>query len=150
MWCDVFWLRVAGVFESPCTRVCVWSELTDVLWHFFFQHPMLMPGVGKMRWVLVFCAWSIWAVLTVAILLLIEGLSAFLHTLRLHWSTVLWFMLLFSHVVSGLRLVMWNDNRFTDNQFLKSKTDYWIFFYSTVSICSYCLFCDEWNKSVKK
>lgn len=61
------------------------AELTDVLWHFFLQLPMLMPGIGKLRWVLVFCGWSIWAALTVAILLLMEGLSAFLHTLRLHW-----------------------------------------------------------------
>jgi len=61
-------------------------ELSEVLWHFFVQMPMSMHGTDKIRWILVFCAWAIWAVLTVAILLLMEGLSAFLHTLRLHWS----------------------------------------------------------------
>jgi len=60
------------------------TELSDVLWHFFLQLPMQSPGV-KLRWLMLFCAWSLWAALTVAILLLMEGLSAFLHTLRLHW-----------------------------------------------------------------
>ena len=59
------------------------SELSDVLWNKVFTMAFLpIPYVG---FILIFYIFAFWASATLAILIVIEGLSAFLHTLRLHW-----------------------------------------------------------------
>ncbi|KAH8407398.1 hypothetical protein KR222_003365, partial [Zaprionus bogoriensis] len=61
------------------------SQLADVLWHMVLAKGLdsKLPIYGAVP--LLACAFFVWAILTVAILVMMEGLSAFLHTLRLHW-----------------------------------------------------------------
>lgn len=59
------------------------SELSEVLWVMVMSKSFSSTSyMGSLIMVLVF---AFFAVLTVSILLIMEGLSAFLHALRLHW-----------------------------------------------------------------
>ncbi|KAL5018990.1 hypothetical protein ScPMuIL_004712 [Solemya velum] len=60
------------------------AQLSEVLWGMLF-HMALAMDIKYGGGVLIFVFFIVFAVLTIAVLLVMEGLSAFLHTLRLHW-----------------------------------------------------------------
>ncbi|XP_052851839.1 V-type proton ATPase 116 kDa subunit a 1 [Drosophila gunungcola] len=59
------------------------AQLSEVLWNMVFS--MGFKYDSYIGGALIYVFFGAWALLTVGILVLIEGLSAFLHTLRLHW-----------------------------------------------------------------
>lgn len=60
------------------------AELSEVLWGMILGDAAFSLR-GFIGAIMIVIAFSVWAFLTVFILLMMEGLSAFLHTLRLHW-----------------------------------------------------------------
>ncbi|KAH8824569.1 V-type ATPase, V0 complex, 116kDa subunit family [Flagelloscypha sp. PMI_526] len=59
------------------------AQLSEVLWGMTIEN-VLPPG-GIIGWILLVLVGAFWFAGTVGVLCLMEGLSAFLHALRLHW-----------------------------------------------------------------
>lgn len=80
---------VLGSVSHTASYLRLWAlslahgQLAEVLWRMIMTMGIKAKGYtsGVKLWMI----FSIWATATLAILVVMEGLSAFLHTLRLHW-----------------------------------------------------------------
>lgn len=61
------------------------GQLSEVLWSMVLNRGLNATEGNYLNSILLFIYFAVWAFFTLAILVMMEGLSAFLHTLRLHW-----------------------------------------------------------------
>ncbi|KAG7211594.1 hypothetical protein KM043_010850 [Ampulex compressa] len=61
------------------------SQLSEVLWNMVLSKGLQASEGEFFKSAMLFVTFAAWAFFTLAILVMMEGLSAFLHTLRLHW-----------------------------------------------------------------
>jgi len=79
---------VLGCVSNTASYLRLWalslahSQLSEVFWNFAF---MMTVGLDSGSGVMVFFGFAVWLSATIGVLLMMESLGAFLHSLRLHW-----------------------------------------------------------------
>ena len=79
---------VLGCVSNTASYLRLWAlslahaQLSDVFWNFAF---MMTVGLDNGSGVFIFVGFAVWLSATLGVLLVMESLGAFLHSLRLHW-----------------------------------------------------------------